>query len=126
MIMQPSALLAGAILGFTGVALGAWGAHGAHFDPQAASWWQTGVHYHQLHAVVVALVSIAPPSRTLRVALVLFVVGAVIFAGTLYAMALGGPRMLGAVTPLGGLGLLVGWACLGVHALAHLRRSRSG
>lgn len=123
---SPGILLTAALVGFVGVALGAWGAHGAQFDPKAAAWWQTGVHYQQVHAVVLLVLGFAPVSRTLRGAAILFVIGILLFAGTLYAMALGGPRILGAITPIGGLALLAGWAGIGVEAItARVRRRRS-
>lgn len=117
-------LLAAAVLGFVGVVLGAWGAHGANFHPKAAAWWQTGVHYHHVHAVVLLVLGFAPASRSLRWSAILFVLGILIFSGTLYAMALGGPRFLGAITPCGGLALLGGWAGIAVEAIARLRRGR--
>ncbi len=105
-----------AILGFLGVALGAFGAHGlksmvaAERLVEARGWWQTAALYHLLHAVaLLARASVAPqpgPSEWC------FAAGIIVFSGTLYAIALGGPRILGAVTPLGGLLLLVGWALL--------------
>ena len=116
-------LLAGALFGLVGVAAGALGAHGLkeRLDPAALEWWRTAAQYAQLHAVV--LVALALGTRghrpaIVRVAAIAFSLGIAIFSGTLVAMALGGPRMLGAVTPLGGLGLLVGWAAVAVHALS--------
>jgi uncharacterized membrane protein YgdD (TMEM256/DUF423 family) len=118
-------LLAGALFGLFGVAAGALGAHGlkARLGPDALEWWRTAAHYAQVHAVV--LVALALGTRgaarrpaIVRVAALAFSLGIAIFSGTLVAMALGGPRMLGAVTPIGGLGLLVGWAALAVHALS--------
>jgi uncharacterized membrane protein YgdD (TMEM256/DUF423 family) len=117
-------LLAGALFGLVGVAAGALGAHGLkdRLDPAALDWWRTAAQYAQLHAVV--LVALALGTRgarrpaIVRVAALAFGVGIALFSGTLVAMALGGPRGLGAVTPLGGLGLLVGWAALAVHAIS--------
>ena len=113
--------LAGA-LGFLGVALGAFGAHGlrAIFEAAAdgarrAEWWETAVRYHLVHALAVAFAAflatrasgIAP-----RVAGISFTLGVLVFSGTLYAMALGAPRWLGAVTPIGGVALLIGWGAV--------------
>jgi uncharacterized membrane protein YgdD (TMEM256/DUF423 family) len=64
------------------------------------------------------------PGRALALATTLLTLGVVVFSGTLYSMVLGGPRILGAVTPLGGLGLLGGWAALLAHALASRREDR--
>jgi uncharacterized membrane protein YgdD (TMEM256/DUF423 family) len=123
-------VLAGALFGLLGVAAGALGAHGLRerLDPAALEWWRTAAHYAQVHAVVLVAIGLATPGRRgalLRVAALAFAVGIALFSGTLVAMALGGPRTLGAVTPLGGLGLLVGWAALAVHALS-ARRGTSG
>jgi len=123
---DPTVLLLGALVGCLGVAAGAWGAHGAGFDARAQALWETGVRYHQIHAVLVLLVGLvaAPNVHSLRAAAVAWLVGIAVFSGTLYAMALGGPRVLGAITPLGGLALLAGWASVGVHAVAQLRHDR--
>lgn len=107
----------GAALGFVAVAAGAFGAHAlkARLDPEQLAWWDTGARYLALHAPAALAASLleAQGRRGSRAARALFGVGCVIFAGTLWAMALGGPRWLGAVTPLGGLGLLAGWLALG-------------
>src|SRR5258706_13308763 len=106
--------------GFLAVALGAFGAHGlqarladAADSAKRLSWWQPAAHYQLMHAlalVAVALVVAKAPQA--RYAGFAFVLGSLLFCGSLYAMALGAPRWLGAVTPLGGLGLLGGWAML--------------
>jgi uncharacterized membrane protein YgdD (TMEM256/DUF423 family) len=109
-----------ALLGLTAVALGAFGAHGLEAATRGASdaarrldWWRTGSHYHLAHALAVGVS--APLGRWLPCAL--FTAGTLIFSGTLYAMALGGPRWLGAITPVGGVLLVAGWTALGVLAL---------
>src|SRR5690606_613945 len=90
-------------------------------SPDAAvrlGWWETAVLYHLVHALALGLAAWSS-SRSPRAAAVAggaFALGVVLFAGTLYAMALGAPRWLGAVTPLGGVSLIVGW--LGVIAAA--------
>lgn len=85
------------------VAAGAFEAHGAS-SPQAAEWLRTGSTYQLVHAV--AALAIMGAARGAAAALL---IGAAIFALTLYAMALGGPRWLGAVTPFGGALLILGW-----------------
>jgi uncharacterized membrane protein YgdD (TMEM256/DUF423 family) len=90
---------------------GAFGAHGA--SGQAAEWLKTGGQYQLVHAVA-ALVALGRPGG--RGAGWCFVAGAGVFAGTLYAMALGAPHWLGAVTPLGGLALITGWIWLALRA----------
>jgi uncharacterized membrane protein YgdD (TMEM256/DUF423 family) len=95
-----------ALSGAIGVAAGAFGAHGA--EGRAAEWLRTGAQYQLIHAVA-ALVAIRFEARG---AGWLFVGGGAVFAGTLYLMALGLPRWLGAVTPLGGAALIAGWLWL--------------
>jgi len=100
--MNLLAMLA-ALSGALAVAAGAFGAHGAEGD--AAEWLKTGAQYQMVHAVA-ALIALQMGARGPAW---LFLGGALIFAGTLYAMALGQPRWLGAVTPIGGAGLILGW-----------------
>ena len=99
---------AAALLAAVAVGMGAFGAHAlqARFlaEPRAAGWWETATFYLLVHAIAVG--SLSPGPRWPRLALLL---GATTFAGTLYAMALGAPRWLGAITPLGGTALLLGW-----------------
>ena len=106
---MPSTTLA-AILGFTGVALGAFGAHGLK-DVLAANGtaaiWQTAVLYQLVHAVA----SLWAAERRPVVAR-LWAAGIVLFSGSLYALALTNIRWLGAITPVGGVLFLIGWALL--------------
>jgi len=95
-----------ALSGALAVAAGAFGAHGA--NGQAEDWLRTGGQYQLIHAVA-ALVALRVDARGPGW---LFVGGAAVFAGTLYLMALGAPRWLGAVTPLGGAALIAGWLWL--------------
>ncbi len=103
--MRLVAILA-ALAGALAVAAGAFGAHGA--SGQAAEWLRTGGQYQLIHAVA-ALVAVRTGGRGPAWC---FIGGAAVFAGTLYAMALGAPRALGAVTPIGGLALIAGWLWL--------------
>ena len=112
-----------AVLGLCGVAFGAFGAHALRARVPAADLeiWRTGVHYLQVHAL--ALLALAAwargrptPDPLLPLSARAFAVGAVLFFGTLAGMVLGGPRWLGAITPLGGLSLLLGWGALAVAA----------
>lgn len=100
--LVPLAALSAAL----GVAAGAYGAHGAA-DAQSAEWLSTGSLYQMLHAV--AALTLA--SRHPRIA-ALLLAGAALFALTLYAMAFGAPRWLGAVTPVGGVMMIGGWLAL--------------
>jgi uncharacterized membrane protein YgdD (TMEM256/DUF423 family) len=112
-------VFAAALLGFLGVALGAFGAHAldAQLTEEARGWWDTATLYVLPHAA--AAVAAGLSGRGGRTALGgwLFVTGALIFAGTLYAMALGAPRWFGAITPFGGLSLLAGWLTIALSAL---------
>ena len=102
-----------ALSGMLAVGFGAFGAHGVS-DPVAKGWLQTGAHYQLVHALAVfACVMLwRLGGSTAALAAWLFLAGALIFSGTLYAMALGAPRILGAVTPIGGVLLILGWAAL--------------
>lgn len=95
-----------ALSGAMAVAAGAFGAHGAQGAPQ--EWLRTGGQYQLIHAVA-ALVALRLDGRGPAW---LFVAGAMIFAGTLYLMAMGAPRWLGPITPIGGTLLIAGWLWL--------------
>jgi uncharacterized membrane protein YgdD (TMEM256/DUF423 family) len=107
------------ILGFIGVALGAFGAHGlrARVAPELLEVWKTGVLYQLVHALALLVVGLAG-NRIAWGTIVgwLFVVGTVVFSGSLYALTLTGTRTWGAVTPFGGVAFLVGWVMLAVSA----------
>lgn len=106
-------LLAGAFLAASGVALGAFGTHGlkASLGPAELGWWQTAVQYQLWHAVaLVAIAALSLPGRGLPAALL--AAGTILFSGTLYVMALTGLRWIGAVTPVGGTLLILGWLLL--------------
>ena len=108
-----------AIVGFLGVALGAFGAHAlrAHLEAlKLADVWEKAVFYHLIHAVVLLLLA----SRTSfpRLPWSCFLAGIVLFSGSLYVLAYTGVRWLGAITPLGGLCLLAGWLILAIRGFA--------
>jgi len=119
-------ILAG-LNGLVGVAAGAFGAHGLREKVSARDLeiWHTGAHYQQVHAVALLAVALwalhvqaqGQPGTLHGVAMALFTAGILIFSGTLYAMTLGGPRLLGAITPLGGLCLLGAWATVALIGL---------
>ena len=102
-----------ALSGLAAVAVGAFAAHGVA-DPQAKDWLKTGASYQMWHALAVyaSTATLRRPSRGAALAPFLFLAGSAAFSGSLYAMAFGAPRWLGAVTPLGGLGLMAGWGAL--------------
>ena len=107
-----------AIAGFIAVAFGAFGAHALEsgIGDKQIGWWETATLYLLVHAALATALSAADAPR-FGAAATLFLLGAVIFAGTLYAMALGAPRWFGAITPIGGLGMLAGWALVAWAAL---------
>ncbi len=110
-------LASGALLGFLGVAAGAFGTHGLRerLSPEMLNIFESGVRYQMYHALALLAVGwLADRSPSLPVNLAgwLFIAGTVVFSGTLYVLSLTGVRGWGAVTPLGGLALLAGWVCL--------------
>jgi uncharacterized membrane protein YgdD (TMEM256/DUF423 family) len=123
--MDRTLLLLSGVMGFLGVALGAFGAHGLKKalagkpdEAQRLAWWQTGAQYHLIHALAIGLAAVVPAQATGGAAAGwLFLGGTVLFSGSLYAMTLTGIRVLGAVTPLGGLLFLGGWISIGLAAL---------
>lgn len=104
-------VLLAALSGALAVGAGAFGAHGASGD--AAEWLKTGGQYQLVHAVA-TLVAVQMRATG---ASWCFLIGGGVFAGTLYLMALGLPRWLGAITPIGGALLIVGWLWLAWHAV---------
>ena len=109
----------GAVLGFIAVAAGAFGAHAlrGRIDAAMLEVFQTAAHYqlaHSLAVVVVAVTLERRDSRPVKVAGWLFVIGVVLFSGSLFCLSLTGARTWGLVTPFGGMCFLTGWACLAV------------
>jgi uncharacterized membrane protein YgdD (TMEM256/DUF423 family) len=107
-----------AALGFLGVALGAFGAHGLRdrLAPQMLEVYRTGVLYHLIHALALLAVAVgADRIARPRAVAALFTAGVALFSGSLYALALTGMRGLGAITPLGGLLFMAGWATLAIN-----------
>ena len=107
----------GALFGFLGVGAGAFGAHALarRLPPDLLTVFETGARYHLIHALALVLVGVTlhlVPQRSIVLSGWAFSAGIVVFSGSLYALALSGVRILGAVTPLGGLALLAGWLLL--------------
>lgn len=105
-----------AALGLLAVGLGAFGAHGLEKVLTAndrVATWETAVFYHFIHAVMLYIVATRSPFA--RGAWWSFFIGILIFSGTLYVLCLTNLRWLGAITPLGGVSLMVGWFLLLVH-----------
>ena len=100
-----------ALSGLIAVAMGAFAAHGLK-DPQAKDWVKTAATYQFMHAIasLACATVMQVGARRARHAPAFFLSGTVLFSGSLYAMALGGPHLLGLATPVGGLLFLIGWA----------------
>lgn len=120
--MERTLLILAGLVGLTAVAAGAFGAHGLDRSLAATAdgaerlgWWRTGAQYHLAHAAALGIAAWAAGRTTGAAPAVAgwcFLAGVVLFSGSLYAMTLGAPRWLGAVTPFGGLSLIAGWAAL--------------
>ena len=118
-------VILGSLSAFTGVALGAFGAHGlkARVSPEMLTVWQTGVQYHLVHALGLLLIGILchllPEAAQIRTAGWLLLLGTLLFSGSLYLMTLSGVRGLGMITPLGGVAFLFGWLLLVLAVWRH-------
>lgn len=120
--MEKTFFALGAAFGLLGVALGAFGAHGLKgtLSPDMLANFETGVRYQMYHAVGLLAVAWALtrwPGGLTTAAGWLFVIGILIFSGSLYILSVTGIRWLGAVTPIGGVALIAGWGCLILAAL---------
>jgi len=122
--MTSTFIVLAAINGFLGVALGAFAAHSlaAYFNdkPRLEANFKTGVQYQFYHTM--ALLAVAFAAKQFTTSLIslagwLFLLGIILFSGSLYVLSLTGKRWLGAITPLGGLAFLAGWVCLAIGAL---------
>jgi|SRR5436190_1357711 len=113
-----SALRIAAVLGFLAVGLGAFGAHGLKdvlVRNHTASIWEKAVFYHFIHTVMLYILATRQPFPC--VPWFSFLLGILLFSGSLYLLAFTNIRWLGAVTPFGGVSFLVGWLCLAVKVL---------
>ena len=114
-------LMLAAFFGFTGVALGAFAAHGlkSRLTPEYLTIFHTGVTYQLVHTLAllgVALLATQIPGRLITWAGASFAIGILLFSGSLYLLTLTGISKLGIITPFGGLAFLIGWLCLGLAA----------
>jgi uncharacterized membrane protein YgdD (TMEM256/DUF423 family) len=119
--MQRIWITIAAINGFLAVAAGAFGAHAlkSRLAAESLATYEVGVRYQMYHAL--ALLAVAwllstQPSRAATTAGICFTAGILLFSGSVYALALGGPKWFGPITPIGGVLFLVGWVCLAVAA----------
>ncbi len=121
--MEKVFFVAATIFGALAVALGAFGAHALEFRLTASllQTYETGVRYHFYHVIALVAVVFAinrwPNTNLPVISGWLFIVGILIFSGSLYILALTGIRWLGAITPIGGVAFVAGWLCLAVAAL---------
>lgn len=123
----------GAISGLISVAAGAFGAHAlkARLSPELLQVFETGARYQMMHALLLCLIGVLAGARADAGGLLgtcggLLVAGTVLFSGSLYVLALTGQRVLGAVTPLGGLCFMAAWALLAYGALRGFGSSSGG
>lgn len=119
-------MMTAAVMGFTGVALGAFGAHGLKrvVEPELLAVFETGVRYQMYHTfALVAALFVGSMNGSPKAAQAgwFFIAGTVIFSGSLYLLSLTGLRSLGMVTPVGGVCFLIGWYLL-LRAAMELKR----
>ena len=126
--MKPQTILAlGALSAFAAVGLGAFGAHGLKsiLTVSQLGTYQTAVEYQFYHALALVMVAAIgfqfPLATGLKWTAVLFVTGIILFSGSLYLLVFTNIKILGAVTPLGGLAFLAGWSCLTFSAIKQLK-----
>lgn len=123
MSMPQLYLAISAVSGCLATILGAFGAHGlkGKISEPLFHAYQTGVQYQFYHTFALAIVACLMfrygASKALSVSAILFIVGMILFSGSLYALAFGAPRWLGPITPVGGLCFIGAWACLTFAAL---------
>ncbi|TKH43507.1 DUF423 domain-containing protein [Paenibacillus terrae] len=120
--MQRRWIIVGSIMMLLAVAIGAFGAHivKTRIDADALAVYETGVKYHMIHAVGLLIIALAAgqwgASARLKWAARLLFMGIILFSGSLYVLSLTGIRVLGAITPLGGVCFIAGWLLLALAA----------
>jgi len=125
-------LTCGAILGCLGVVLGAFAAHGlkSYLGVGGDEWtakqanWETAARYQMYHALAllaVGLLAARRDSLCIHLAGAAMLLGTIIFSGCLYALVLTGQKSLGAVVPIGGTLMIVGWSCLAISVIREPR-----
>jgi len=117
--------LPGTLFALSAVALGAFGAHALKdilLERGSRATWETAVHYQMWHALALILISLIHEKTPVRpLTGYCFIIGTLLFSGSLYALALGGPRWLGPITPLGGLCFIAGWSTVALHSIKKAR-----
>lgn len=122
-------IISGAIQGFLAVALGAFAAHALEdkLDAYSTDIWNTAIQYQMLHAVAIVLVGILMSKaifgevKQLKIAVICFNAGIIFFTGSLMVLALTGIKVLGAITPIGGVLFLIGWAMIISASIKHAK-----
>jgi uncharacterized membrane protein YgdD (TMEM256/DUF423 family) len=123
MTMLKTFLMLGSLNAFLSVALGAFGAHAlrSKLSPDMLNVYQTGVQYHMIHSIGLILIALLADklgnSSLVNVSGWALFIGIVLFSGSLYALSLSGIKVLGAITPLGGVSFLLGWILLSIAAM---------
>lgn len=119
--MQRYLAVAAALLGASGVMAGAFGAHALSdvLPPKDLAIWETAARYQLLHALAVLALVLAPTPARLLLPGAVMVAGVLVFSGSLYALVLTNIRVLGAITPVGGLLLIAGWLLLAWRLWRH-------
>lgn len=132
MSMQVTYVRLGAVLGGLAVAVGAFGAHGlkTRVSAELLDIFEVGVRYHMYHALAILALGVAAPalwnSKWARLACLGWTFGVVVFSGSLYLLTLTGMRWLGAITPIGGVALIAGWAMAAIAAGGFARGKAEG
>ncbi|EKR73210.1 PF04241 family protein [Leptospira noguchii str. 1993005606] len=121
-LKQKTILAFSSLFGFLGVALGAFGAHGLKsiLSPEMLAIYETGNRYHLIHSIlplILAITGFVNQSRTAWISSILFLAGILIFSGSLYILSITGIKILGAITPIGGISFLIAWALLGFSVI---------
>jgi uncharacterized membrane protein YgdD (TMEM256/DUF423 family) len=118
--MQRKWMMLGAVLTMLSVAIGAFGAHmlKGKIGADAIAVYETGVQYHMIHAIGLLIIGLTAgqlgPSTKLKWAARLLFIGIIIFSGSLYVLSISGIKILGAITPIGGVAFIVGWLLLAI------------
>ncbi|MDI7186212.1 DUF423 domain-containing protein [Leptospira santarosai] len=119
---QRTIFILSSLSGFLGVALGAFGAHALKpiLTPELLAIYETGNRYHLIHSIpplILAITGYVNNSRLVWFSSILFLTGILVFSGSLYVLAIVGIRILGAITPIGGIAFLVAWGLLAFYSI---------
>lgn len=116
--MQRKWMMMGAVMTMLSVAIGAFGAHmlKESIGADSIAVYETGVQYHMIHAIGLLIIGLTAgqlgPSTKLKWAARLLFIGIIVFSGSLYVLSISGIKILGAITPIGGVAFIVGWLLL--------------